>query len=76
MEGEPQPVVPVGRPGVHHRRVGHGADHGAGPRLPVLGARAAEVGAVAHLGVHGVAEHHHRAVVLVGLLPGLQPVRH
>lgn len=69
---EPQPMVPIRRPGLHPHFFGHGVAHGPRHRLPLLRSRPQKVGPVAHLGGHDVLQCHRLPMVLLGLLLGSQ----
>ena len=64
-------MVHVRRLGVHHCGLGHGGGHGARPGLPVLGSRSKKIRPEYDHRVHGLVQHHHLSMVLLGLLPGL-----
>lgn len=65
-------MVPIRRPGLHHRLGVHGLAHGARHRISVLWSISKKVGIVSDLGRHDVLQRHHLPVVLLGLLAGLQ----
>jgi hypothetical protein len=68
---ESKQMVPIRRPGIHHRGLGHGAHHGARPRIPLLRPRATKIRSVDDVGVYGSWICHYVPVVLVGILVGV-----
>jgi hypothetical protein len=67
-------MVPIWRPSVHHRGIGHGAGHGPGPRIPLLRPRTAKVGLVDDVGMYGGRIGGNIPMVLVGILVGFLAV--
>lgn len=68
---KPESMVPIWRPGLHHRGFGHGAGHDSWSRLPIFRACPKEVGFEHDLGLYGFILRHHLSMVLLGLLLGL-----
>jgi hypothetical protein len=61
-------MVPIWRPSVHHRRLGHGIDHGTRYRIPLLWPRTTKICLVDDVGVYGGRIGHNIPMVLVGIL--------
>lgn len=69
--GKLEQMVPIGRPGLYHRGIGHGAGHGSGPRLPVLRTGTTQVGLEHDLGLYGFPLRRHLPMVFLGLFAGI-----
>lgn len=73
---KPESMVRSGRPGIYPRLIMYGPSHDSRPGLPLLRTRAPKVCPVHDLGLHGLILSHRFPMVLLGLLAGIQLVRH
>jgi hypothetical protein len=61
-------MVPIRRPSVHHRRLGHGIGHGTRYRIPLFWPCTTKVCLVDDVGLYGGRIGHNIPMVLVGIL--------
>ncbi len=68
---ELEQMVPIRRPSIYYRGIGHGAGNGARSRLPIFWPRATEICPLNDVGMYGRWIRYDIPVVLLGVLVGV-----